>query len=82
MVTWDGAIHGGKPSGYGCDIGFTFVLYQLGLVFKVIEADVKHLRIVERGEGGVNKGCHLVQALKEPEEDLHGTTTFGKRWRD
>lgn len=74
-VTWDGAIHGGEPSGYGCDIAFTLMLYQMGFVFAVVEAECDHLKVLKNGGRGKNQGFHIVRALPAPKEDLHATTT-------
>lgn len=64
-VTWQGP----ETGGYGCDIGFTHQLTQLGFRFVEVEAICDHLRVVEMGQRGVNAGCHHVEALPAPERE-------------
>jgi len=59
-VTWDE----GLPSKYGCDIGFTFALYQLGLEGVVIQDEIRHLRVRQAGDREINDGYHVIEPLK------------------
>jgi len=62
VVTWQG----GEPSKYGSDIAFTFACHQLGFKFAVVDAQVNHLRVVERGQSGKNCGFHIIEPLPPP----------------
>ncbi|MCK5641559.1 MAG: hypothetical protein KAJ19_12220 [Gammaproteobacteria bacterium] len=61
-LTWES----GPNSSYGADVGFTHCLVQLGFEFVEIEAKCDHLRVVERGQSGVNQGWHEIEPLPTP----------------
>jgi len=60
VVTWDG----GEASPYGCDIGFTFALHQLGLKPAVVWDEVHHFRLREPGNHEHNDGYHRIEPLQ------------------
>jgi len=58
-ITWD---HG-TDSPYGCDIGFTFALYQLGLRAALVEDEIHHFRVRQSGDREINTGVHIIEPL-------------------
>jgi hypothetical protein len=57
-----------SESAYGADVEFTHSLIQLGFKIQEIDISCKHLRVIERGQSGVNSGSHHVEAIPEPEK--------------
>jgi hypothetical protein len=57
-----------SASEYGADVEFTHSLIQLGFQIQEIDIPCKHLRVIERGQSGVNSGSHHVEAIPEPEK--------------
>ena len=67
VVTWDE----GEDSPYGCDIGFTFALYQLGLKAAVVWDEVHHYRVRQSGNHEHNDGYHHIEPVRWAEGERH-----------
>ena len=59
-TVWRGV---GPCSTYGADVLFTHNLVQLGFAIVEVEAQCNHLRVVERGQAGVNEGWHKIEPI-------------------